>query len=968
MVLPEGTITFLFTDIEDSTRLWEQETEAMRQALARHDDLLPGIIKRHGGTVIKTTGDGLQTGFSAGIDAVRAALAIQDALKAESWPEPIGRLRVRIGLLTGTAEFRDGDYHGPAVNRAARLMDAGHGDQILLAKTTRELVGDALPAGVSTRDLGEYHLRGVARPERIYQLLAPGLPAEFPPLRVVPVQLTNLPPRRTPFISRDRELNAVIDLLRGPEARLVTLLGQGGSGKTRLAMEIAERLLPAYEDGVFFVDLAPLTSPELLPSAVANVLGLAEAGQQSLSELVRRHLSHKQMLLVLDNFEHLLAAADLLPQWLASSPGLALLATSRAALNLQEEWLYPIGGLPYPQNGTAGDLETYGAVQLFVQSALRVRPEFSLDDETAGVVRICQIVEGLPLAIELAASWTKTLDSSTIAGEIQRNADFLATRLRNVPERHRSMLAAFEYSWQLLKQPEQTAFTRLAVFRGGFDRAAAQAVTGASPVVLTALVDKSLLHWRPGDGQGAGGRYRIHELLRQFAEEKLIQDAEEAERIHDQHTTYYTTYIQELLPLMLDDRQLEATAKVTAEIENIRVAWQWATERADVEALNRAATPMADYYQFKGRYIEGQIVFLKAAEALAGVEKTQRVEETLGEIWLDLAYFDIRLGFLEEAEAFARESHDIYQRYGKRPGPGMGTDPRIVLGLLASIKGDHAATGKYGEEVRQTAEADGNIGNRPLGTYLLTRAALAQGDYEAALRYARQGCAMARETGERWFNAYALNEMGNVEFVLGNYAAARENYETAYNIRREFDDPEGAALAALNLGIVALREQNNVEAEKQFRHGLDIYEELNDRGGLARALEGLGQAAANSGQLRTACDHYQRALEIAAGIHFVPVVLSLLGAIGEFFMDLKEPALGLECLARVASHPAAEYETKQRAEKALARYRNGWPEKLVKEAVDSGTRTGLQTLTQRANDTLLRLKREADEREAVADE
>ncbi|MGD8807612.1 MAG: tetratricopeptide repeat protein, partial [Chloroflexota bacterium] len=697
----------------------------------------------------------------------------------------------------------------------------------------------------------------------------------------------------------------------------------------------------------------------LLPSAVAGVLDMPEASGYTLSELIQRYLEPKHLLLVLDNFEHVVSAADLLPAWQQAAPDLTLLVTSREALNLQGEWLFPLGGLPYPPDETAADLEKYGAVQLFMQSALRVRPGFDLQKEAQGVLRICQLVEGLPLALELAASWARTMDAQAIASEIQRNADFLATRLRNVPARHRSMLAAFDYSWQQLEPAEQSAFARLSVFRGGFDRAAAAAVASASLMTLSALVDKSLLRWLPANGQETGGRYYFHQLLRQFGHEKLAAEPGLVEEIQRKHGLYFTAFVQDLLPLMLNERQLEFTSRITAEIENIRIAWQWATEHADATALRKAGHALADYFQFVGRYSEGQATFQKAIQALAAAEQTPQIEKALAATWLDLAYFQIRLGLLEEAQELAENSWAVFDRYKMQPQPGLGTDPRAALGILASTEGDYAATARYGRAILQTDDAGDSGGNKPFGAYLLTRAALGRGEYEKARQYALEGTMMARQSGERWFLAYLLNELGNVEFALGNYGAAREHYDAAMAIRRQFNDPEGIALAAVQLGAVALRETNYGEAEQRFRQALELYEEIHDRGGLARALDGLGQTAALTGRLRAACDHYREALDIAVDIHYVPVILSLLEGIGELFLELGELEVGLRLLARAASHPRGEHEIRQRAEEALGRQLNEAPAGEFEQIVDQGSAADLFSLAKSAQADLARFGAES---------
>jgi predicted ATPase/class 3 adenylate cyclase len=959
VTLPSGTLTFLFTDIESSTQLWEQQPEAMRSDLVRHDELLRTVIEDHDGTFVKTTGDGLLAVFQDAKDAVAAAVAGQEAIGAETWNLESNQLRVRAALLTGTAEERDGDYYGTAVNRAARLMDAAHGGQILLSKTSQELVRDDLPDSVSILDLGHYRLKDVDRPEHVYQLVAPGLETDFPPLNALAVRLTNLPSQRTPFVGRQQEVQAVLDLLQQKQARLVTLFGPGGAGKTRLSVEIAETSLPDYSDGVFFVDLAPITNSELLPSAVANVLDIPEASGNTLNELIQRYLKPKQLLLVLDNFEHIVAAAELLPDWQQAAPDLTLLVTSREALNLREEWLYPVGGLPYPEDQETADLAKYGAVQLFLQTALRVRPDFDLEKEASGVVRICQLVEGLPLALELAASWTRTMDTRAIADEIQQNAEFLATRLRNVPERHRSMLAAFDYSWQQLGSTEESAFARLSVFRGGFDRTAVTAVTGANLNTLSALVDKSLLRWSPAKDREASGRYYVHELLRQFGHEKLAAEPGLIEEMRRNHGLYFTDLAHDLSPLMLDDRQLEFTSRITAEIENIRVAWQWAAEHAEATALREAGHAMAIYFQFVGRYTEGQTTFQKAVEALSGAEQTPENKQALAGLRLDLAYFQIRLGLLEEAQELAEKSWSVFERYEMQPQPGLGTDPRAALGILASTEGDYETTARYGEAVLRTSKADDNSGNKPFGAYLLTRAALGQGEYEKARQYAQEGYTMARQSGERWFLAYMLNEMGNVDLALGEYEDARNHYDAAMAIRRKFNDPEGIALAAVQLGAVALQEKQYDEAEKHFQQGLELYEEINDRGGLARALDGLARTAAATSKRRVACGRYRQALDIAVDIHFVPVILSLLEGVGEFFLELGDLEAGLRLLARAASHPRGEHETRRRAEEALNRQMKEAPTSKYEEIVEEGSVESLLPLAQNTQVQLERLEIES---------
>jgi len=409
---PTGTVTFLFTDIEGSTKLWENNAPAMQAALARHDDLLRSAIEEHDGYVFKTVGDAFCCAFTTVPVALETALEIQRRLISSEWEE-IGPLRVRMALHTGAAEERDGDYFGPPLNRVARLMSAAHGAQVLLSLPAQELVRDQLPAGTSLRDLGEHRLKDLFRPERVYQLLAPGLPSEFPPLRTLDTYRNNLPLQPTPLIGREKEVSEVCDLLRHDETRLLTLTGPGGIGKTRLALQAAADLLDDFPDGTFFAQLATLTEAELLLPAVAETLGVREIGEQPLDESLKDYLSERRLLLVLDNFEQVLEAAPQVTELLAGAPGLKVLATSRTPLGLYGEKEYAVPPLSVPDVRHLPDLKSisqYDAVRLFIERAKSAKVDFELTNESApAVAEICVRLDGLPLAIELAAARIKML-------------------------------------------------------------------------------------------------------------------------------------------------------------------------------------------------------------------------------------------------------------------------------------------------------------------------------------------------------------------------------------------------------------------------------------------------------------------------------------------------------------------------------------------------------------------------------
>src|SRR5829696_6514211 len=411
--LPTGTVTFLFTDIEGSTKLWERNPEGMRVALTRHDAILRESIERHGGYVFKTVGDAFCAAFPTALDALESALAAQRALSSEEWGEALGSLRVRTALHTGATEERDGDYFGPPVNRVARLLSAGHGGQVLLSLPTQELVRDQLPAGTSLMDLGERRLKDLFRPERIFQLTAPSLPSEFPPLRTLESHPNNLPLQSTPLVGREREVREVAERVRSEEVRLLTLTGPGGTGKTRLGLQAAADVLEEFSDGVFFVALATITEPELVASTIARALGVKESGEQSLMESLKNYLKDKHLLLVLDNFEQVLEGAPLVGELLGACPNLKVLATSRIPLKLYGEQEYPVPPLSLPDPRVMPPLEVlthYEAVKLFVERARAAKADFEVTNENASAVaEICARLDGLPLAIELAAARTRVL-------------------------------------------------------------------------------------------------------------------------------------------------------------------------------------------------------------------------------------------------------------------------------------------------------------------------------------------------------------------------------------------------------------------------------------------------------------------------------------------------------------------------------------------------------------------------------
>jgi predicted ATPase/DNA-binding CsgD family transcriptional regulator len=764
-------------------------------------------------------------------------------------------------------------------------------------------------------------------------------------------RIHNLPSQPTPFFGRHSEIAEVAERLTDPNCRLLTLTGSGGIGKTRLALRTASELLNSFPDGVWFVPLQPVSSATLLAPAVADVLGVPLSAATDPEAQLLTCLSDRDILLILDNFEQLLAdgGAELLPNLLNAAPSLKLLVTSREALKLQEEWVYPIGGMPVPMSDQVDNLESYGVIQLFVEHAKRVCGDFSLADEQASVVRVCELAEGVPLAIELAASWTNVLRSDVIAAEISRSLQFLHTDLRNIPERHRSMQAVFEQSWQLLNQDERSVFGRLAVFRSGFGREAAEQIAGATLPILAALVRKSLLHLEPDQ------RYQIHELLRQYAEERLAFSSS-SELIHtrERHAAYYLTFLSECDAAMNGGRQLQATAEIATELDNMRAAWRWAVERWNIAALVGAANALYLFCQFRSRYLEGAQLWERAVQGLS--DETLVVYPDAALLLYELGWFCVRLGRLEQAQALFERCHVMYRHFGQPPRHGHSSDPRLGLGLLLSLRGDYVEAQRLMEQVRQTSERDGYLGNQRNADYFLAGIHLAQGQYQAAQRHAQAAYAVAQEAQDRWFMAYCLNELGNAARALGEYEQARRYYQTSYTLREEFGDPEGMAVALTELGAVALLQRNFKTAENLYRQSLTIYRDINDQGGLITALDGLGQALYARGQVQATAQHLHDALRIATTAQLIAFRLSLMTSISQLLLQTGRQEPGLGALDFVRQHPATSHEARDRAQRLLEPYRG----RMSPHAAEQAQLQDLDTLTMSLQAELAALETQRD--------
>jgi predicted ATPase/class 3 adenylate cyclase len=826
-LLPTGTVTLLLADVEGSTRLWETQPDEMTAAFARLDHALGDLVSAHGGVrpVEQGEGDSFVAAFTRASDAVACALELQRA--------PLAPIRLRIGVHTGEVQLRDeGNYIGATINRAARIRDLAHGGQTVLSGTTEDLVADVLPADAWLTDLGRHELRGVPRPERVVQLCHPDLRNEFPPLRTAKAVVShNLPVQLTNFVGRGAQMTDLEKLLA--DNRLVTLTGAGGAGKTRLGVEIAARIAAEFRDGVWYVDLAPVTHPGVVPVTVARALGLPDQPGRSTMDTLLRFVRDRQMLVVLDNCEHLLdASAELVVALLGAAPGLTLLATSREPIGVAGEVSWRVPSLSLADEAT----------ELFVDRARRARPDFRItEDNMTTVAEICARLDGMPLAIELAAARVRALSLAEILDGLHDRFRLLTGGARTAVRRQQTLRASVDWSHALLSDSERVVFRRLAVFLGGFDLEAALAVAGGSDMqrfhvldLLALLVDKSLV---VADDSGGATRYRLLETVRQYALEKLAESGE-ADAVRSRHRDYYT-----VLAALLDspagtdyERRLE---QAETEIDNLRAAFGWSCEHSDVELALALASSLQPLWLAHGRIREGLAWFdagladldAQHPEVAAAVRARALADSAALAGWVDAAASVDRA---QQALVIARELDD----------PAVLVPALTVCGLIASYS--------YNAEVARTCFAEA------LG--------------------------LARALDDRWRLSQILAWQAAAATVAGDPLAARAAGEEGRDVADAIGDRFYGCQSRVSLGWAQVMQGELAEAVAQFGGLVAEAESAHDLILRSTASQGLSYALACQGEVSAA----RRAAE---------VTLECAAELGEMFIGTGYIALGLAALA-----------------------------------------------------------------------
>jgi predicted ATPase/class 3 adenylate cyclase len=754
--LPTGTVTFLFTDLEGSTRLWEEHPEAMRAALARHDDILRRTVEKRDGVVVKTTGDGLHAAFATAPDAVSAAIDAQRELAREDWtlPEP---LKVRMGLHTGIAEARDGDYYGTSVNRAARVAAAAHGGQIVASAATADLVRDELSPDLGLVDLGEHRLRDLGRPERIAQVTHPDLATSFPALRSLDAYPGNLPVQRTAFVGRADDLAEVGAAL--DDAPVVTLTGVGGVGKTRLALQVAADAVGRFPDGAWFVDLGPVVDAEFVGATIKTSLSLPERRQGTIEESVVSGLRDKHLVLVLDNCEHLIeAVARLVDRIVGSCGAVRVLATSREALEVEGEETYevrPFAPPPRELGVTDDALLENDAVRLFADRGRSAKRGFALTAESASVVAdICRRLDGIPLAIELAAARLRLMSPAEILERLDERFELLTAGRRTVLERHQTLRGAIDWSYALLEPAEQLLFARLSVFAGGFTVDAAEQVAVDDAVVhpsgvltlLGSLVAKSMV---ATDDTDAGTRYRLLETLREYAWERLCE-LDDPARVQALHAAHVLRLVESAVASLKGADGHLGAARLLAEQDNLRVALTWSRDH-DTNTFVRLVLPAGTFWQFATNFRELSQWTRAALQHAAGLAPGARAEllalAGLGANYSD--HFEDAIGWYEQSIRCSEEA-------GLTPVPVALA--HLGIASLEANRPDDAA-----RQCEAGVEAARAVGDEFWELFAMGNLALAYGlgtHPERALVVSDEMMQRARRLGNQWLMGTALMAAG----------------------------------------------------------------------------------------------------------------------------------------------------------------------------------------------------------------
>ena len=830
--LPTGTVTFFFSDIEGSTRLIQRLGEGYPQVLLAHHTVLREALAANGGHELRTEGDSFFIVFDSALQACAGAAAAQKALHAHRWPEG-GEVRIRIGIHTGEATLVGKEYLGLDVHRAARVASAGHGGQVLVSETTRVLVDHALPPGLTLKDLGMHRLKDLAQPERLFQLVVDGLPDDFPPLKTLEATPNNLPTQLTSFIGRDDQVREATQLLA--RSRLLTLTGPGGTGKTRLSLQIAATVLDQFPDGVYFVPLSAIHDPELVPSAVAQALSISTTGSRRPIDALLDYLRQKRTLLVLDNFEQVLDAASVASRLLEGSAGLRVLVSSRAVLRVSGEQEFPVPPLGLPDlkalPGLAA-LSQFEAVRLFIERAVAVKPDFQATNENApAIAGICERVDGLPLAIELAAARVKLFSPQALLSRLEKSLSALGSGTRDAPARQQTLRGAILWSYDMLEPGQRRLLARVSVFARGGNLEQLELVCGPAEDVggdvveaLDQLADQSLVRRLPDFDEP---RFLMLQTIRDFAAERL-EGSGEAQLIRDRHLDAFIALADQAQPYLFGPRRKEWLDRLEEDHDNFRAALDWAVGSGDARRAMELSTGIWRFWQMRGHLHEGR---RRMEAVLAMPNSGEFPKERLAALEAagGLAYWQADM---DVAQRFYDECLELTRKLGDNRALANAlynaAFPRVVSReAIADAKPmlDEALPlfRNLGDQTG-VARVLWGIGN----AYYFAK------DFAAGLPVLEEAVALNRKLDDRFGLGWSIHTLGLVAFNLGDFELARKCWTEAVQLFVAAGDVPGMVLQLDNLSALARHDGDFVRAARLW--GAASAHQVSSGTGLGRLL------------------------------------------------------------------------------------------------------------------------------------
>ena len=906
--IPSGIVTFLFTDIEGSTKLSQEFPDLLPDALKKHNEILRNAVESNNGFVFKTVGDAYCCAFEKAEDALNAAVEAQINLANEKWGEAV--IKIRIGIHSGNAEWNGNDYMGYiTLARVARVMSAAYGDQILVSndafvlclegsKTLRKnekekeslSLGDFEANEISFRDLGERRMKDIIKPIRLFQIVGKGLREDFPPLKTLDARPNNLPTQLTNFIGRENEIKHVKELLK--DNRLLTIAGAGGAGKTRFSLQIGADLIDDFANGVWLVELAAESDPFLLPQSFMESLDIKEQQGKTPEQTLTDYLKDKEILILLDNCEHLIEACAVLAEsLLLQCPKLKILATSREALNFTGEQTYRILPLSHPDpnlNNTPEQLTRYESVRLFIERALAVNPKFRVTNENApALAEVCSRLDGIPLAIELAAARVKVLSIEKIFERLDDRFNLLTGGKRTALPRQQTLRALIDWSYDLLSKEEKILWSRLSVFSGGWTLEAAEEVCSDDKInkyeildLLSQLTEKSVIIY-----DESKERYRILESIRQYGIEKLTDEY----GIYLRHLDFFVELSKKALPELNNENGKSWIDIIDDDHNNFISSIEWSVSNENSDKGADLAAALLNYWNTTGNYSTGIRLIQNILQSSGSIDKSTKVK-----IILRLGVFKRYHGDFEQAKKYSEESLIISKEIGDKKGIAESINS---LGNISNYQGDLEQAMKYYKEslaiFKEIGDKIGIAGSiQNLGMIMRNL-----GDYEQAKKLYEESLAMGKEIGDKNRIADSINNLGYVAVIQGDFEQAKKYLEESLDIRIETGDKRGTAISLNNLGMISFDQEEFEQAKKYLEESLAINKEIFNKSGIADCIYNLGNIALSLGDHNLAKSYFQESLGIENEIGDKKGIANSLNNLGYIYTMLGDFDLAVKLLS-----------------------------------------------------------------------